>query len=126
MILIVGGRCQGKKTFVKEHFGRIPEEIIDGSVESKEYVIVYPVIDHFHEVIRKILQAEESVEEYVEELLIANPKAIIITDEIGYGIVPMDAFERQCREVTGRVCCELAKRAEEVWRVTCGIGMKIK
>ena len=49
-----------------------------------------------------------------------------MTDEIGYGIVPMDLFQREYREKTGRICTELAERSEEVYRIICGIGMRIK
>ena len=38
----------------------------------------------------------------------------------------MDTFEREYREQTGRILIELAKEAEEVIRVICGIGQKIK
>ena len=38
---------------------------------------------------------------------------ILVTDEIGYGIVPMDPFLREVRETTGRICTELAKDAKE-------------
>ena len=51
---------------------------------------------------------------------------IIICDEIGNGIVPVEAFEREYRERTGRILIQLAKKAEEVERVICGIGQKIK
>lgn len=112
--------------FVQDQFGMVCKQIGDGLEEPKEMVIQYPVIDRFHEVIKKVLQSEESIEEYVKKLLVINPQVIVITDEIGYGIVPIDAFEREYREMTGRVCCELAKNATEVWRVTCGIGTRIK
>ena len=51
---------------------------------------------------------------------------IIISDEIGCGIVPEDSEERLWREETGRCLCDIAKRCDEVWRVFCGIGIKIK
>lgn len=51
---------------------------------------------------------------------------VILTQEIGCGIVPLDAFERKWREVNGRVNCYFAKEAEEVVRVTAGIGQRIK
>ena len=51
---------------------------------------------------------------------------IVIADEIGNGIVPLDAFEREYREQTGRAEILLAKKADEVVRVICGIGQKIK
>ena len=30
--------------------------------------------------------------------------SVVISNEIGYGIVPMDKFERRYRELTGRIC----------------------
>ncbi len=55
-----------------------------------------------------------------------NDNCIIISDEIGNGIVPVEAFEREYRERTGRILIQLAQKAEEVERVICGIGQKIK
>ena len=55
-----------------------------------------------------------------------NPELILITDEIGYGIVPVDRMEREYREQTGRVCTHLAAYSEKVYRVMCGIGQVIK
>ena len=45
---------------------------------------------------------------------------------IGCGIVPMDPFQREVREQTGRVCTALAGKARRVHRVICGIGTVIK
>ena len=50
----------------------------------------------------------------------------LYTDEIGYGIVPVDRMEREYREQTGRVCTRLAAYSEKVYRVMCGIGQVIK
>ena len=60
--------------------------------------------------------------QHIEE----SPDTILISDEIGNGIVPMDPHEREYREQSGRVLIELAGRADEVVRVVCGIGQKIK
>ena len=32
-----------------------------------------------------------------------------MTQEIGYGLVPVDAFDRRYRELTGRICTVLGK-----------------
>ena len=61
-----------------------------------------------------------------ETIYNANLDRILVTDEIGYGIVPIDPFEREYREETGRICCLLAEKSEEVWRVCCGIGTRLK
>lgn len=38
----------------------------------------------------------------------------------------MEAFDRKWREKTGRVCTELARQADTVYRVVCGIGIPLK
>lgn len=35
-------------------------------------------------------------------------KLVLVSDEVGSGIVPIDAFEREFREKNGRVNCYLA------------------
>lgn len=53
-------------------------------------------------------------------------KLIIISNEVGYGLVPVEAFEREYRETVGRVNCFFAGEAEQVIRVVSGIGKRIK
>ena len=54
------------------------------------------------------------------------PDCIVICDELGCGVVPLDPEERAWRERTGRLCCQLAKRASQVDRVFCGIATALK
>ena len=61
-----------------------------------------------------------------EELAKKNPEVILISNELGYGVVPVDPFDRQYREAVGRTCEKLAAFAEEVHRVVCGLGLVIK
>jgi len=72
------------------------------------------------------MEAGEDPDLLVEALLAANPEILIISDEVGCGIVPIDPFERRWREKVGRVCCGLASRADEVIRMDCGCPQKIK
>lgn len=65
-------------------------------------------------------------EDLMTALLKGNPHRILVTDETGCGIVPMEPFERRYREETGRICCLAARDASQVWRVCCGIGQRIK
>ena len=85
---------------------------------------------NLHLMIRRRLEAGGAAEALEKELpgqlFKARPERILLVDEIGCGIVPLDAFERTYREVTGRICCALAAEAREVWRVVAGIGMQIK
>ena len=78
---------------------------------------------------RRLLQ--EGKEQYVREQLIPkllqeNPRIVLVTNELGYGIVPIDPFDRSWRELTGRICTELAEHADEVIRVVCGIPVVLK
>ena len=60
------------------------------------------------------------------ELIQRNPEVVLVSDEVGYGVVPVDAFDRAYRERVGRICTELASYSKKVVRVVCGIGMVIK
>jgi len=62
----------------------------------------------------------------VEDFLRENRDAVIISAEVGYGLVPIDAFERKYREAVGRVNCYLAGEAEQFYRVVCGEGERLK
>ena len=84
------------------------------------------IINHLHTFIKTSMQRGENPKESILDFITKYPDCILISDEIGNGIVPMDAFEREYREQTGRILIELAKEAEEVTRVICGIGQKIK
>ncbi|WP_242998335.1 bifunctional adenosylcobinamide kinase/adenosylcobinamide-phosphate guanylyltransferase [Blautia sp. OF03-13] len=59
-------------------------------------------------------------------LLQKNPEICIVTNELGYGVVPIEPFDRKWREKTGRICTELAAKADSVTRVVCGIGILLK
>ncbi len=106
MILILGGAFQGKEDFARARFG-----------EDREYLV--GIQDEFR------LNRDKLISE-IEDSLESDPDMIIIANEIGSGIVPMEKEERIYREEYGRYLCELAKKAEEVWRVFAGIGTRIK
>lgn len=122
MILIVGGAYQGKEIFAKEQF----LEIIwtDGKDCDMEEVFSAQGILNFHEYIRRAMKEKRDISNLAEMLMEKNQ--VIVADEIGYGIVPMDAFDREYREMTGRICTKLASNASKVYRVICGIGTVIK
>ena len=83
---------------------------------------------NFHLYVRRCLtgQNEEELEAFAQRLYEENPGLILVTDEVGSGIVPMDPEERAYREAVGRVCTFLARRAQRVDRVVCGIGMVLQ
>ncbi len=69
---------------------------------------------------------ENQADRFADWLMTENPKLVIVSNELGYGIVPMEKRDRFWREATGRICTCIAARADEVVRVVCGIGMRLK
>lgn len=139
MKLVIGGYAQGKLNYVLQgekllpdadglrgHVifdGRLPEEDeLREAVSRGDRIILY----HFHEWIKTCMRNQKEPEAEMAAFLTKSPDCIIISDEIGNGIVPVDAFERAYRERTGRLLISLAASADEVVRVICGIGQKIK
>ena len=108
MIFVTGGAFQGKGDFVRDKW---PEA---------------EVLDDLHLLVKEKLAAGEDPAEYIRGMIEDKPEIILISDMIGSGIIPMDPEENNWREVHGRICCDIAARADEVYLVTCGIGQRIK
>lgn len=124
MIFIIGGAYQGKLVYAKKLCPGI--SWIDGKTCREEEIYDCGGIYHFHNYIERLMQAGKPVKGLAGEIADRNPDIVIVSDEIGYGIVPVEAFDREYREMTGRICTELAVYADKVCRVVCGIGMEIK
>lgn len=60
--------------------------------------------------------------------LVENPPChlVVVTNEVGMGIVPDNALSRDYRDRAGRLNQEIAKRADDVFLVVSGIPVKIK
>ena len=149
MKLIIGGAYQGKLTYAKKMYAT-EEGWIDGELCGFDEIRTCSGIYHFHKYIRRLLTENGSLcpdrsetyrdehsfddltgleiqaEQFAEKLRKENPNIIIVSTELGYGVVPVEKSDRTYREATGRVCTCLAANAEEVVRVVCGIGMKLK
>lgn len=127
MKLIIGGYAQGKLNFVLKHYGLEECVVLDGALPEETFPTDETlIVQHFHSWVRDCLKKGGCPEEEARKLVREYPECIIISDEVGNGIIPIDAFEREYRERTGRILVELAERAEEVVRVICGMGQKIK
>ena len=68
----------------------------------------------------------ETPEGFARALLRDHPSAVVVADEVGCGLVPVDPDARRWREAMGRACCVLAEGSEAVIRVVCGLGVRIK
>lgn len=129
MVLITGGAWQGKTDFAKKFLLEKEDrrlKIVDGSQAAEEDWRQVDLFTDFHLWVARLLREDRDVYEAVNRMLEENPTITVTVNELGCGIVPVDAFDRKWRETTGRVCCLLAQKSTEVYRVTCGVATKIK
>lgn len=124
MEMIIGGAFQGKTAYAKESNPGI--NWMNGADLGKEELMKAQGVFDFQEYIKKELKADRDVSGLAEELWEKNPDVVLVSQEVGYGVVPMDAFDRKYREAVGRVCTSLAAKSTKVTRVVCGIGTVIK
>ena len=73
---------------------------------------------------------EAHINAHITQLLAAcaacPSPVVLVTNEVGMGIVPENRLARHFRDIAGRVNQRLAEQAEQVWLVVSGIGVKIK
>ena len=110
-VLIIGGAYQGKKELAKKLFN-----LNDNDFICKDSKAIY----NLHEYIKT--NNITDVSNFANSL----KDKIIICNEIGCGVIPLDKKLDDWREITGRVCCEIASFADIVIRVIAGVPQFIK
>ena len=109
MKLYVGGVCQGQEKMARSE---------NPGCE---------VFADFHETIRSnVLQDGQEPREFAQRFCEKHPDAVVVANEVGAGVVPMNREDRAFREAVGRALCVIAQKAESVTRCVCGIGVRIK
>ena len=109
MKLYIGGAYQGQ------------EELARAENPGGEF---YP---DFHETIRRaVLTDGQEPRAFARQFCQDHPQGIIIANEVGAGVVPMDKADRAFREAVGRALCIIAQQSQSVTRCVCGIGVRIK
>ncbi len=85
------------------------------------------IYSDFHEIIRSaVFDNGQEAREFAWCFCRMHPDAIVVSNEVGAGVVPMEASDRAFREAVGRALCIIAQQAESVTRCVCGIGVRIK
>lgn len=123
MKMITGGAYQGKSDFVKEHFGC---DILDGESCDFKKVFTAECVCNYHLLVKRLIENGHDAIAFTERLCIENPDLIVIINEIGCGIIPLEKSERIWREQTGRAGTVIAKNSDTVVRIICGIPTVIK
>ena len=124
MELYIGGYAQGKLDYVLQQHPKQQFVMMDGAQMTAEGVPV--LFNHFHLWVKELVWQGEDAEGITAAFVEAHPDCIIISDEVGCGIVPMEQKEREYRERLGRILTGFARRAERVERILCGMGQRLK
>ena len=107
MVFVTGPLYSGKKTFVKEWMHWDEETLSQNAIWD----------------VQELAAGCDNLEQLAQEL---SQKQVVIATEVGSGIVPATAEDRAAREAAGRLSCLLAKKADTVIRVFCGIPTVLK
>ena len=107
MIFVTGPLCSGKKEYVRTALGLSLEEFVQKAVWD----------------VQDLAADAPDLEELAEQL---SAYEIVVASEVGGGVVPVEPAERAAREAAGRLACLLARRADTVVRVICGLPQILK
>lgn len=120
MRLYVGGFGQSKANYVARVEG--VTEFFDGEKDDISEINNYRAINKLNYLIKRLLDENRDIWAFLDTL----EAEVIICDEVGNGIVPMNRDDEIYRNTVGRCCCILAERSDRVIRIICGIGQVIK
>ena len=93
---------------------------------SSESMFRADIVTNVHLFVRKLLSDGQNPVQFFEENISRLAGKILIGDEVGCGIVPMEAQDRLWRDETGRVYQMLARNADCVTRMWAGIPQELK
>lgn len=125
MKLYIGGFSQGKLNYALAENCISKRDAVDAEFAELSELIHAKCIYRLNAWIRKNPD-ENKVNTLAERLISENPEVIVVCDEVGCGVIPMDQSDRVYRELVGRCLIRLAEFSEKVERVLCGIGTRIK
>ena len=128
MILIFGGAYQGKLEYAQKTFQKDGRQVYVCRREqaqitpAPETEIIYGLEDFVWACCHSGKDAKDLLQNQKEML----KDKILIACDVSQGIVPMDREERVFREMMGRTLTWLAAEADQVHRVFCGLGQRLK
>lgn len=126
MKLILGGYANGRTAYAMQNYQLTESDCFDAAAEPLARWNGQRLILHAEQLVN--LWLEQGKEPCTEILpwLERWQNAVLITQEVGCGLVPVTPQQRQLREAVGHFNRLLAECAETVERVCCGLGMQLK
>ncbi len=123
MIFVFGGAYQGKTEYALKKFGK---ETVCDVMEGGQPDFTKDIITGIEGFAARLVAAGESPAAWFDAHRDQWADKILIVTDISQGVVPIDKTVRAAREANGRLMIYLAAEAEQVHRVFCGIGKRIK
>ncbi|MGG7077508.1 bifunctional adenosylcobinamide kinase/adenosylcobinamide-phosphate guanylyltransferase [Clostridium sardiniense] len=124
MILVFGGAYNGKLAYVKEKYNLDEEDIF--YCNSDNINLEKKVICGFHIFVRNMILENKSPLEYIKSNMDKLKDKIIITDDIGLGIVPIEKTDRIWRDEHGKSIQYISSKSKKVIRIFLGIEKVLK
>lgn len=125
MKLILSGKYQFGEAFAYKQYG--VGKILDLSNSSFEDITDdYKFVINTEEYLKKCFEERVDYKPVIEKVVSSISDLVIVATDIGNGLIPLEKKDRDFREYIGHFNCFLAERSEEVYRVFCGIGEKLK
>ena len=126
MILIIGGRYQGKLDFARSRYDLADADIFlcDAHTAALDYdrrCLAY--LEGY--ALNRVRAGEEPLAQLRRNIGRLSD-AVLICADISCGVVPVDPVMRAWREACGHMNSFLASHADEVWRLFCGLPQRLK
>ena len=134
MHVYIGGAYNGKRDYVKKWLAEQGQEnvhwvegnyLADSFIVDTE-VIQTTVIAGVEKWLAETDLSEQKAIDYVMNIVDTDRHIVFILTDIGRGIVPMDAGQRQLRDACGRLYQRLMAEADEVTRIWYGLAKPLK
>ena len=123
MHIIIGGAHNGKRDYVRAMLADQEVQWFEGVLPAHNAgKIVIAGIEKW------LAETELSEADAIAQVLaaVAGSDVVVILTDIGRGIVPIDAQQRQLRDTCGRLYRQLMAEADEVTRIWYGLAQSLK
>ena len=126
MILIIGGRWQGKLDYARRRFDLADGDVFACDERTEALDPSYRCLAYVDRWALNRVRAGADPLEVLRAQAGRLAGAIVISTDISSGVVPVDPQMRAWREACGRMNAWLAGQADEVWRLFCGLPQRLK
>lgn len=124
MHVYIGGAYNGKTKYVRRWIGDQPACFCTMETAANAKSGERLVISNVHDWLKNTELTEQQANEALQA--VSHQDTIFILTEIGRGVVPLEAEQRELRDRCGRVYQQLCKEASDVTRIWYGIPQSIK